>query len=989
MNQYYAYDYGTLDYLPDYTLDGTNVALTQTGYDLTAGMESDSIKGQRVLVNSSWLNRVPNQYMGSPYNTYVRDGSIDVRTCSYDGGYDADGVDSDGNPRQWLGKPTRNYTKVATGYGYNNTKCTNPVGGISVNCWNELERVNNNVLALYTHVPGQGFSKYFITAVEIDNPVTLHEIERVCYNSSKQETDPDYVKLGGVKAKLSWTAQEHDRETLNRYEVWYKTYKRDADGNLVTDCGDNWEKAGVASIDYSDKKYDEDRKGVFYHELTYGGADTDDTSDDYDLTYEYMIIPIYDASDHRGSEAIYSQKVPSAAPRYPATATLSQVTEGEGSSMKYSFNLKLDVTAHQNMSIPYSEALVNAPDVPHYWVAIDADSDEERIAIGNALNAASSLVAVDANGNELTDVEVVVQNNETTNITANNCYHYPVKGYNVWVKHPNYRVSYGGTNSFPSLVWKNVDPNVSYKVKVYCNALREYNFIGSPRAEETMTVPGSSTTMIGANFMPLAGDYKEMSGDIDILPLGAKLKSGSNEVTNPVTLSAANTLGTRGSVINPLAVTDEVMQNWDIQYTYHVLQNETSISTTELDASNVNAALYSNSKPVVVDVLGLPVAKTDWDIHSEMALSNDQKAANDNITKQGYDAASTHAYVFKTKVDVVYTRKNNSVTASNTNGTASAIDMPTESPFIALKVNNADDVSALFRRTSTHYDANCTVNDGYFKYYYDAGIQWSWDEYDDNLNKYIGYHAVTQTECVGHYESSASTTWTQFYAANILSDYSVSEYNKTLTSSGITGFLSDIGYDGTDNTDWSALATTKRMLPMNIHYVWGGQEWVTTDAEKQAIKMNVILTADYPIIEGITLKINEYVADQNYSMVSNAVSTADIESETTPTITKSMITVPTTINNFTATHAPIVTGVEGIITEACGGVQLYPNPVESAFTLRAPMVLDEVRIFSMDGQLVKVVKGIDDTSAEINVAELSQGMYIVNTLGTSQIMIKL
>ena len=197
LNQYYAYNTTeTQDFLPSYTLadNGQSIASTQTGYDWTVGMESDSIKGQRVLINSTWMNRVPNQSIGDPYHTFVRDGGIDIRTCSYDGGFSANEVDGDGNPRQWLGKPTRNYTKVASGYGYNNTMCTSPVPSIAVNCWNELERVNDNVFALYTHVPGQGFSKYYITAVEQENPVTLNSIDYVCYKSSMKETDPDYVK---------------------------------------------------------------------------------------------------------------------------------------------------------------------------------------------------------------------------------------------------------------------------------------------------------------------------------------------------------------------------------------------------------------------------------------------------------------------------------------------------------------------------------------------------------------------------------------------------------------------------------------------------------------------------------------------------------------------------------------------------------------------------------------------------------------------------
>ena len=107
----------------------------------------------------------------------------------------------------------------------------------------------------------------------------------------------------------------------------------------------------------------------------------------------------------------------------------------------------------------------------YYEVVVNEGEEISGKTRFNPEHIVFDLIEVDENGNELTDVTVTVQDNATTNITANNCYHYPIVGYNVWVQHANRRVSYGGTNKFPSLVWKNVDPNISYKVKVYCNEL--------------------------------------------------------------------------------------------------------------------------------------------------------------------------------------------------------------------------------------------------------------------------------------------------------------------------------------------------------------------------------------------------------------------------------------------------------------------------------------------------------------------------------------
>ena len=102
-----------------------------------------------------------------------------------------------------------------------------------------------------------------------------------------------------------------------------------------------------------------------------------------------------------------------------------------------------------------------------------------------------------------------------------------------------------------------------------------------------------------------------------------------------------------------------------------------------------------------------------------------------------------------------------------------------------------------------------------------------------------------------------------------------------------------------------------------------------------------------------------------------------------------VMTVPTSLSDMYVNSAKVTTGVEGIITDAYGGIKLYPNPVVSTFTLEAPMTINVVKIFTSDGQLVKVVKGINDTKASINVEDLPRGIYIVNTLGIAKMMIRM
>ena len=90
-----------------------------------------------------------------------------------------------------------------------------------------------------------------------------------------------------------------------------------------------------------------------------------------------------------------------------------------------------------------------------------------------------------------------------------------------------------------------------------------------------------------------------------------------------------------------------------------------------------------------------------------------------------------------------------------------------------------------------------------------------------------------------------------------------------------------------------------------------------------------------------------------------------------------------------AAYVTTVTGVEGVLTNACGGVKIYPNPVQSSFTLEAPMDMGTVKIFSASGHLVKEINNVEASRVTIIVNDLPQGVYIVNTLGVAQIMMKM
>ena len=947
------------------------------GYDAMNVPEVDSIKGQRVLIHNMWLQYWPENVIKEVKSTVynMRDGQIQIRTCPYSGSFTSNGTNKDGSPNQWPGKPTHAYAQVGYGYGYNkqtndyvnivnstNFKATNT----SVNCWNELERVNDNVLALYTNVPGKGFSKYYITAVEQDNPVTITGV------TQKMDVNNNIINT------ISWTPQEHDRGTIHRYQVYYRVKKSGASVYEKAQTIDGatqypWTLAGVTSYEgkYAGQTF------TFDHNAPYGGTNINNF---YDRVYEYMVMPIYDASSHFGTESSVVTKT-SAVPDCYLTGTFKQVTDngGPNGETRYSFNVQLDPTimAGTPSITTLSRMIIEPLDATTAAKLKEATSITTSAGTATAKEGSATFTA---NG---------------ASVTTSNNYYVEVTGFTV-----------GTDGKLPSIVWHNVDPDMTYKIKVYVEDTPTAFVLPSGEISTTLVVPCPTLSLTEVSVYPLLGDYSSIQND-DLLPLGAQRRVGSKEVTNPVTLSNANTIGTKGSAINPLLVTDEVMENWSVQYRYNIMFRESiegrNYIAYDLEPSNTTAGTtyYSNSKKVIFDIVGLPVERTAWDTHTKMGLDDAQKATNDNLTKYGYNTATTN-HNYTAHIDVTYTRKDNSeinaVVMGENIASSSLVyseGLKNGSVFPNLGVSFVSQFVAL-KRDNIHWDENCAENDGYFSVYYDAVAQWRWDDYIDNLNRYVGYHAVTSTNCVGHYVNN-STTWIPYYAPSVLSDYYVEQTNISLGKAGNFTDNSNgaverlvmerIGYDGSAKTNWSALAAKERTLPMQVHYVWGGNRELTNEqTDRESVSTKVLMTADYPIIE------STYGA----AIIHNAATAINDDVDSYYTLVKETNAGETRMNmisseNHSGVYADYVTtltGVEGILVNAAGGVKLYPNPVGSTFTLQAPMAMGEVRIFTTDGQLVKVVKDINDTMVSINVDELPQGMYIVNTLGVAKMMIK-
>ena len=934
--------------------------------DMMSAPEIDSIKGSRVYVHNYWLDN-------TALHSTNRNGSIAIQYSKYDGGL------STTSAPVFTGNRSQSYTAIGYSYGYNKTE-NRPYkfANTAVSCWNELERVNDNVFALYTHVPGLGFSKYFITAVKPNNAVSNLKVAQ----SWNANGDPVHT--------LTWTPQTYDRSTMHTYEVWYRKKKVGASNyedkkTIGGTSREVWMLAGKAGVKYngatdSTTTCSGNRSGMmpnkaFYNSYTSESckyefvAPRGDNGDGtkYERTYEYMVIPVYDASGHRGTEAttsIVTEPAPS-----KIYGNLYQVTEknANGETL-YGFSIRLDP-----YFLPGAKGSTEAKRLIITSAGGDDGSDKLKDAMSVTLEDGTPLTPLDG---------ITFQTTSSGGTTT----------------HPNYALSIditgkvGADGKLPSIIWHNVNPDLEFQLAAHIESTSTYQYSGTGNLSTTLVVPELVWSVPPADFYKLAGDYGSLTKNED-MPIGSfrridpNTKQLDENPTNPVTLNNANYYGTNGGLLRPIHVTNEVLgvknsatgmyenPGWKVSYVVKLFDVNGKEIQYEAFNSQTNtegyAVCYSNENSVFLDMIGF---KVDYE----------EKTGEDGRTRKVYNPTQK---TYKAQIIVVYERLNDEGEVDGMKVERSTytdvILGTTTLPGLDVESTSGSAVlGALYERKGSHFYYNGVNDEGYYPYYYDAAMLFNWSEINQ-LNRYMGYYGATNTTCYGHYENPEHNpnTWVQYHAGSVLPDSEVDLLNQT--NAALIG--GGIGYDGTNN--WSALAIEKSQVPMMIHYVHGGNtSLVTNDASATSneiavseVKFDVTLTAEYPIVYRADDKPAYFKPAEDPSTYSLALGSSAMN----------VMTVPSSLSDMYVTSTTVTTGVEGILTEVCGGVKLYPNPVGSTFTLEAPMVMNEVRIYSMDGQLVRGIKGVDTNKATINVNDLPQGVYVVQTLGVAQMMIKM
>ena len=800
-------------------------------------------------------------------------------------------------------------------------------------------------------------SEYTITGLANTAPTNV-VATRKCYSEGSNNT------AGTVDAEITWKGE------AGQYRIYYQTMRRDASGNRVED-NSTWQLAGTANIASGATT------GSYTHKnLAHGG--------DYARIYNYKVVNYYSSANHEGLSKSISGKgrtVTSAVPRQPVNVVLSQVTEEKDGVTLYSFDMKLDLSLNTDV---FNASLRDDNDEPvkatKYVIVVDE-------ATANVLNAASNVS------------EVGRFYKGPATMTANNCNHYVINDWYMVVDIDDVTPSDDLSKATKSLTWKNVNPLHSFQPQVYASAVRTFNFTatdasipGNPDADAlTMTLPSpqwiSNQDNGSVGVVTLEGDYSSLV-TTDDYPMGTFRKVGDIEnPTNPVAITRANYIGSLGAMLQPLAVTDDIIgtrnangvyenATWNIAYTFKLYEKngeewtlirEAQKNDQQSTDANVNS-LYSNTSGLSFDITGMPVGA-------------DEEASPDGRKRLVYNPQKNKEY--KLVVETNYRRY---INGEHVHAVGVSENLITINPtFAAPSINATKSPGFLFMETTTHWDNNCKdengnyINGGYYKYFYDAAVDIAWNDFNDNLVRYMGYHATPKFECVGHPDGS-SREWTPYYAASLLTDEQVDIYN-TRKGNSNESVLTKLGYTGKE--DWSALATEENHLPLKVHYVWAGNDKIadTDDAE-----FGFELSANYPIVSVETpeFKINEYPQSGAYEFaLVNPLSrsTSGYELQMITSVNKEYKTL--VMDGIIETPT---TGVENVGT-GNGALRLYPNPANSVVTLQAPITITDVKIFSVDGQLMKEFDA-DDTQVKINVSDLPTGVYIVHAAGSTTRLIK-
>ena len=520
--------------------------------------------------------------------------------------------------------------------------------------------------------------------------------------------------------------------------------------------------------------------------------------------------------------------------------------------------------------------------------------------------------------------------------------------------------SYADVYSKP-LVFHNVDPNKAYNFRLYLSkssaekmdAWKALYLDYADGASNAMYIP---TTAVAYNNTTIKAVDEEYTANTEAsdMPMGSH-NSITNEgvsLTDPVHYRGVNEISADGN-FGTLHVTSEVVNFWDIDYDID-LGGDITASYADNKMND-----YKNSdgllKGISTKLSYLPVKFATTEVVAE----------DGRIQHEPIDATQT----YNATVKVDYTRQaNNSIPETTVEGIAleNEYQFKNSPIFTGLTLSGDNIVAKLWEQNSSHliYGSWDDKVDDYHRYYYDAFMQLNWDN-DIDLNHGIGVYA-SGLGCVGHNNINVAPT-------EILSDSWIAQYGQAATST--INSIGYIDYDGSycNENNWSEIAAQKCSLPIKVHYVWGGDNKIMSD---ETATIPVTLTTNYPIL--VKSAPTLYIGGENATATSLIATDA-------PSQWIDVVTIPTK-TTVSVAGKDIITGVGNILVDN-NNLFIYPNPANNYVNVNATLNLQNIEIYSIDGQLL-ISEIVDTNNVKIDVSNLPSGTYILRAANQSALLIK-
>ncbi len=511
------------------------------------------------------------------------------------------------------------------------------------------------------------------------------------------------------------------------------------------------------------------------------------------------------------------------------------------------------------------------------------------------------------------------------------------------------------------LVLHNVDPSKSYNFRLYLSkssadkmdAWEALYLDHADAISKTMFIPSSSLAFSDAMIVSDEKEYDGNTNAID-MPMGSH-NTITNEgalLSDPIHYRRVNNIVSDGA-FGTLHVTSEVVNYWDINYDIN-LSGDINVS---YDNNIMNRYMNSEGllKGISTKLSYLPVKFATTDV-----IAEDGRTQHEPID-------ATQTYNATVKVD--YTRQaSNSIPETAVEGMAmeNEYQFKNSPVFTGLTLSGDNIVAKLWEQNSGHliYGSWDDKVDDYHRYYYDAFMQLNWDN-DIDLNHGIGVYA-SGLGCVGHNNINVAPT-------EILSDSWIAQYGQAATSTINT--IGYIDYDGSycNENNWSEIAAQKCSLPIKVHYVWGGDNKITSD---ETATIPVTLTTNYPIL--VKSSPTLYIGGENTTATSLIATDA-------PSQWIDVVTIPTK-TTVSVAGKDIITGV-GNISVDNNNLFIYPNPANDYVNINATVNLKSINIYSIDGQLL-ISEIVDTNNAKIDISNLPSGTYILRAANQSALLIK-